>query len=99
MCQYFYSFFNRNIQFFVLLVGFCVFTICPLWSQDKNVYRDVSFAEKIYLQLDSNVYTTDETVWYKAIVTNAYDHRPTELSGVLYVEIIGSDEKIIEKKL
>jgi hypothetical protein len=41
-----------------------------------------SFAEKIYLQLDSKVYTTDKTIWFKSIVTNAIDHTPTTLSSV-----------------
>ncbi|MDD7915341.1 hypothetical protein [Polaribacter ponticola] len=56
-------------------------------------------AEKIYLQFDSKVYTNDKTIWFKSIVTNAIDHTPTIFSGVLYVELIDSDEKIIEKKL
>jgi hypothetical protein len=51
------------------------------------------------MQLDGKVYTTDKTIWFKAIVTNASDHNLTKLSGVLYVELIGPDEKIIEKKL
>ncbi|TAL66617.1 MAG: Plug domain-containing protein [Bacteroidetes bacterium] len=56
-------------------------------------------AEKIYLQLDGKIYTTDKTIWFKSIVTNAADNVPSKLSGVLYVELIGPDEKIIEKKI
>ena len=55
--------------------------------------------EKIYLQLDGKVYTTDKTIWFKVIVTNAISNTPTNLSGVLYVELIGPDAKVIEKKL
>jgi hypothetical protein len=55
--------------------------------------------EKIYLQLDGKVYTTDKTIWFKAIVVNAADHVPTKLSGVLYVELIDPNEMILEKKL
>jgi len=62
-------------------------------------YSPASFAEKIYLQLDGKVYTTDKTIWFKAIVTNAVDHAPSTLSRVLYVELIDPDERIIEKKL
>jgi hypothetical protein len=62
-------------------------------------YLDASVAEKIYLQLDNKIYTTDNTIWFKAVVVNAVDHTPATLSGVLYVELIGPDERIAEKKL
>ena len=64
-----------------------------------NKFSPASFAEKIYLQLDGKVYTTDKTIWFKAVVTNAVDHAPTSLSRILHVELIGPDERIIEKKL
>ncbi|MDX9883925.1 MAG: hypothetical protein RBS73_17835 [Prolixibacteraceae bacterium] len=51
------------------------------------------------MQLDGKVYTTDNTIWFKAIVTNAVDHVPSGFSRVLYAELIGPDEKIMEKKL
>ncbi|MCK0156970.1 hypothetical protein MWU65_07245 [Cellulophaga sp. F20128] len=55
--------------------------------------------EKIYLQLDSNVYTTNSNVWFKAIVTSGEKHELSTLSGVLYVELIGLNETVIEKKI
>ncbi|MCX6253575.1 MAG: hypothetical protein NTV31_03760 [Bacteroidia bacterium] len=71
----------------------------PARSQDNHIYAYGPEPEKIYLQLEGKVYTTDKTIWFKAIVTNASDHNLTKLSGVLYVELIGPNEKIIEKKL
>ncbi len=56
-------------------------------------------AEKIYLQLDNKVYTTDQTVWFKAIVTLASDHTSSMISSVLHVDLIDQNELIIEKKL
>ncbi len=58
-----------------------------------------SYAEKVYLQLDKTVYTSNETIWFKAIVTSASNHIPTDLSGVLYVELIDPYETIIDKRL
>lgn len=55
-------------------------------------------AEKIYLQLDRKVYSSDQTIWFKAIVTNAANHTPSELSGVLYVELVSSNEQVIDSK-
>jgi hypothetical protein len=68
-------------------------------SQDLPQVSYSSLAEKIYLQLDNKVYTTDQVIWFKAIVVSAADHTPTKLSGVLYVELIDPDENIIERKL
>lgn len=65
----------------------------------NNLYSFASWAEKIYIQLDSKVYTTDKTIWFKAIVTNAMDHAPTKVSAVLHVDLIDPNEQIVEKKL
>ncbi|NOY50286.1 MAG: hypothetical protein GXO88_06980 [Chlorobi bacterium] len=71
----------------------------PCLTKSSNLSSNASSAEKIYLQLDSEVYTTDGTIWFKAIVTNVADHVPTKLSGVLYVELIDPNERVVEKKL
>jgi hypothetical protein len=87
------------LQIFVLIILFNVLWPFIARSQPDNINSFPITAEKIYLQMDSKVYTTDKTIWFKSIVTNADDHTPTKLSGVLYVELIGPDERIIEKKL
>ena len=69
------------------------------FAQFPAVYSEASLAEKVYLHLDSKIYTTDETIWFNAIVVNAASHIPTQLSEVLYVELIGPEEKVIEKKV
>ncbi|MET0462997.1 MAG: hypothetical protein ABW007_07580 [Chitinophagaceae bacterium] len=69
------------------------------FSQEKNIFTFSSLAEKIYLQTDSRVYTNNKTIWFRAVVTDAVEHLPTKLSGVLYVELIDPSEKIMEKKL
>ncbi|MBK5270430.1 MAG: hypothetical protein JJE22_05380 [Bacteroidia bacterium] len=73
----------------------------PILSQAQinNFSSYAAYAEKIYLQLDNKVYTTDQTIWFKAIVANAGDHTPGKLSGLLYAELIDPNENIIEKKL
>ncbi|HBL77769.1 MAG: hypothetical protein A2W90_02325 [Bacteroidetes bacterium GWF2_42_66] len=99
MHETFYPFLKKLIQVTVAGILFLVFPACPSWSQSNNIASHASLAEKIYLQTDGKVYTTDKTIWFKAIVTNAIDHAPAILSGVLYVELIGPDERIVERKL
>jgi len=90
----------KNItQIIVLTIAFSVLPPSQLQSQQNVICSNSYLAEKIYLQLDSKIYTTDKTIWFKSIVAIASDHAPTNLSGVLYVELIGPDEKIMEKKL
>ena len=99
MFQYFHTPLKRFIRIIVFLVLSSVFIPSHAQSQLNGIYSNSYLAEKIYLQLDGKVYTTDKTIWFKAIVTSASNHTQTKLSGVLYVELIGPDEKVIEKKL
>jgi hypothetical protein len=99
MFQYFHTPLKRLIRIIVFLVLSSVFIPSHAQSQLNDIYSNSYLAEKIYLQLDGKVYTTDKTIWFKAIVTSASNHTLTKLSGVLYVELIGPDEKVIEKKL
>ena len=76
------------------------FIILLLLSISTSVFsQDRWSPEKIYLQLASEVFATDQTIWFKAIVTDAISHRFTEISGVLHVELIGPDGKIVSRKL
>jgi hypothetical protein len=70
------------------------------WAQDEYSFvSNASFAEKIYLQLDRKVYSNGDTIWFKCILANASEHTPSQLSGVLYAELIGFNQEILEKKL
>ncbi|WP_422080454.1 hypothetical protein [Ulvibacterium sp.] len=59
-----------------------------------------SRAEKVYLQLDNTTYNTSQTIWFKAIVTDAIHHFPTTISNVLYVQLIDiGHQEIVDKKI
>lgn len=90
---------KKMIRNIVMTVVLYVGMSCPSKSQNIQVSSHASHAEKIYLQLDSKVYTLDQTIWFKSVVITAYNHAPSKLSGVLYVELIGPDERIVEQKL
>jgi hypothetical protein len=78
-----------------------LFIICSLsFSQvTPTIVSNTSLAEKIYLQLDKDIYPTGSTIWFKSIVTNSFDNKPTYLSGILYVELINAEKRLIEKKM
>ncbi len=78
----------------ILIILFC----SKLYSQ-AAMDQKVPAPEKIYLQLNSTVFTKDNSIWFKAIVVDSKDHQPTDLSGVLYVELINPFEQLLEQKL
>ncbi len=55
--------------------------------------------EKVYVHLDNNAYFTDETLWLKAYVVRAASLQPTDLSKVLYAELLNADGDLVERKL
>ncbi|MDD4033129.1 MAG: hypothetical protein PHS48_07790, partial [Bacteroidales bacterium] len=83
---------------FLTIVSFAGLTNSAL-SQITPQVLPASWAEKIYLQPDKKIYTNDQTIWFKAIVTNAINHAPSTVSQVLHVDLIGPDEKILDSKL
>lgn len=90
----------KTKRYFVLTLLYVVIS----WSiQSQNTVSKTkpskeAFAEKIYIQLSNTIFTTDKTIWFKAIVTNAIDHIPTKVSGIVYVELIDFDKKVIDTK-
>ena len=95
--KHFYSrgvshFHKHSVKLFIIIISLCTITNIVGLTQNNPLYTDSYIPEKIYLQTDNTVYTTDETIWFKAIVVNADDHSPSKLSGVLYVELICQEE-------
>ncbi len=66
-------------------------------TETKTSLSRTSYAEKIYLQLNNTIFKTGETIWFKAIVTNA-TNKASKLSGVLYIDLIDFDKNIIKTK-
>lgn len=92
----------KTLKSVLLIALVSVFLTNPINSgaQSYEAFQsNGSFAEKIYLQLDTKVYTLGNIVWYKAIVANACDQVPSNLSRVLHVELITPEEIIFDTKL
>ncbi|RYG20943.1 MAG: hypothetical protein EOO07_03900, partial [Chitinophagaceae bacterium] len=55
-------------------------------------------AEKIHLHLDKPYYLLGEDIWFKAYVIDSRTAEPTNISNVLYVELI-NDKDSVEKQV
>ncbi|MBS1502416.1 MAG: hypothetical protein JST32_10170, partial [Bacteroidetes bacterium] len=53
-------------------------------------------SEKVYLQLDKPCYAAGDTVYFKAYVTMGERHTPSQLSVVLYADLINTENKICQ---
>ena len=61
-------------------------------------YNNNFTQEKVYLHLDNNGYIAGERLWFKAYVFKAASLLPTDMSKVLYVELLNPDGELMERK-
>lgn len=54
--------------------------------------------EKVYLHLDNNCYFLGDTIWYKSYVVRADNHRYTDMSRLVYVELVSPDGLVVERQ-
>ena len=66
----------------------------------KNIYafNQAYPQEKVYLHLDNRSYFIGDTLWFKAYVVNATTLRLTDVSKVLYVELLNDKGVEMETK-
>ena len=59
---------------------------------------DAPVQEKVYLHLDNNCYYKGDDIWYKAYVVRADDNTYTDMSRLLYVELVSPDGMLVERQ-
>jgi hypothetical protein len=70
-----------------------------LYAQDNEAFTNESMAEKVYLQLDNDIYANDDTIWFKAILVNAATHKRDRTSSLLQVELVDARDQVKITKL
>jgi hypothetical protein len=53
--------------------------------------------EKVYLHLDKPRYNMGDTLWFKAYTVAGQYHQLSELSGVLYTELINDKDSVVKR--
>lgn len=87
------------IVMFLTVINFQTTNAQILNNVTKPSLTNKSLAEKIYLQLDNTLYQTGETVWFKAIVSKSFDNSLSDISGIIYVDLIDDKEEVLEKRI
>lgn len=54
--------------------------------------------EKVYIHTDNTCYFVGDTLWYKAYVVRADDLYYTDMSRILYVELLSPDGLLVERQ-
>ena len=55
--------------------------------------------EKVFLHMDNTCYFLGDTIWFKAYTRQTGTGAPSDMSGVLYVELLNHDGFLMERKL
>ena len=54
--------------------------------------------EKVFVHTDNQCYFVGDTLWYKAYVVRADNLKPTNMSRLLYVELLSPDGMLVERQ-
>ncbi len=68
-------------------------------NSQLNKYLLDNVQEKIYIQTNSNQFYPGDTIWYKASIVNAINHKPVGNENMFYVDLISPENKLISHKL
>lgn len=53
--------------------------------------------EQVFVHLDNNAYFTGDDIWYTAYVVYGSNLRPTDMSRVLYVELLNESGNVVQR--
>ena len=84
-----------------LAFSLCLLTGTAQTATDSTALRALYIGrvlqqERVYLHFDNTSYYLGETMWFKAFVTWYSDDSPTELSRVLYVELVSPEGYVVK---
>ncbi|HRH58938.1 MAG TPA: hypothetical protein PL045_00070, partial [Chitinophagaceae bacterium] len=58
-----------------------------------NNYQSNNFREKVFVHTDKTFYLAGENIWFKVYCMDAFFHKPSPISKIVYVEIISKEDK------
>ena len=96
------------IRYFLVIISLIFSTQFCIAKQHSaivdSLYRKVEGfgiglpQEKVYLHLDNTCYFVGDTIWYKGYVTRSDKGILTDLSKILYVELLTPDGYLVERQ-
>lgn len=84
--------------FTAILAGMTVTMAAPIDDLETVLSDNSQVQEKIYVHTDNSAYFVGDTLWYKAYVVRADNLQPTNMSKLLYVELLTPDGYLVERQ-
>ncbi|WP_163708268.1 peptidase associated/transthyretin-like domain-containing protein [Mangrovibacterium lignilyticum] len=91
-----------------LALLFIFITVCKAYPQNSfpqqvhyqlNQYLLGNIQEKLYVQTNSSQYLPGDTIWVKASLVNAINHKPIGIENLIYVDLISPENKLVAHQL
>jgi hypothetical protein len=99
---------SRILKLLILLLGLIIQTLqaqdnaslqkIKLFPQHFTAFSNNYPQEKVYLHFDNTAYYLDETIWFKAYVVRADQNSLSQISKILYVELVSAEGYVIDTK-
>ena len=67
-------------------------------AKQESTIKQQTLQEKVYLHFDNNCYFAGDTIWYKAYTVRADNNTPSEISKILYVELLNEQGFLVERQ-
>ncbi|WP_017734043.1 TonB-dependent receptor plug domain-containing protein [Nafulsella turpanensis] len=97
---------KKYLPLFLLLLGSSFLSLAvPQFSdgfiarlkQKLEEFNSQMPREKVYLHIDKPFYKPGDAIWFQAYLVEGQQHRPSEISNVIYVELINPKGNVAEK--
>lgn len=90
---------KRCLLFLAIILCLCsVAKGAPIDDLETMLRDNSQVQEKVYVHTDNSAYFVGDTLWYKAYVVRADDLKPTNMSKLLYVELLTPDGYLVERQ-
>jgi len=80
---------EKKIYIIILLNILCSQLLYSQLSKEKSDEQSIkSFKEELYIRTDRDIYMPGEEVWFKVYKINGLSHSPSDISKVVYLELL-----------
>lgn len=69
------------------------------WAERLDVQSRLLPQEVVFVHMDNNCYFLGDTIYYKVYVTRSDTERLTDMSRVVYTELLDNDGYLIERQI
>ena len=88
----------RSLLLLVLSIVAAVANADGFDDLQQALEQNAQVQEKVYVHTDNTCYFVGDTLWYKAYVLRADNLQPTDMSRLLYVELLSPDGLVVERQ-